>query len=332
MKRLIVCSDGTWNTPESDTPTNVIKLTRAISPIGKKKVPQIVFYDWGIGTDKYLDGFVGGAFGDGLDKNIQDGYRFLVHNYSPGDEIYLFGFSRGAYTARSLGGFIRNSGVLKKSEAHRIPKAFDHYRDSTWHPTHKRAKDFRKKHSYEPKIKFIGVWDTVGALGIPGGIFKGVRKKYKFHDLGLSSIIQNAFHALAIDERRKDFKASLWSNEPGPGQVVEQVWFAGVHSDVGGGYKEHYFSDIALDWMVQKAVDCDLKFNAAYLKDVSWKKGIHEIQDSRTGPFIWRPAKSRKIGKQTNESIHQSALDLYDDVESDYQPSNLRKHLDMAHE
>lgn len=128
MKSIVIPSDGTWNSPEKGNSTNVLRLSRAIAPVAvaEKDVRQVVFYDWGVGSDRKK--YSGGITGEGIDKNIQDCYRFIVQNYDLGDELYFFGFSRGAYTVRLLAGLIRNCGILKREEAHHIPKAFDLYR------------------------------------------------------------------------------------------------------------------------------------------------------------------------------------------------------------
>ena len=124
MKRLVICCDGTWNTPQDKTATNVVHIARAVRPLASDGTPQVVYYDWGVGTDDKLDSLSGGGLGKGLDKNITDCYRFLVHNYEPGDEVYFFGFSRGAYTARSCIGLIRNAWLLRKQHAELIPQAY----------------------------------------------------------------------------------------------------------------------------------------------------------------------------------------------------------------
>ena len=223
-KRLIICSDGTWNNPEKKDVTNVVRTALAVLPVDQKGIQQVVFYDWGIGSEGRGDKIPGGMLGKGLDKNIQDAYRFLVHNYVAGDEIYLFGFSRGAYTARSTAGLIRNAGILKKEHADLIPRAYRMYRSKA-KPDVSRAIEFRKQFSQaqEVHIKFIGVWDTVGALGIPLRIMQDINeRKYAFHDTSLSKIINHACHALAIDEKRRDFKPTLWNNQPKGNQIIEK--------------------------------------------------------------------------------------------------------------
>ena len=165
-KRIVICADGTWNRPEEDLkrdfPTNVLKLARAIQPVASDGLPQQVFYDWGVGS--YYDKVVGGAIGRGLHKNIMDDYRYIVQNYEPDDELYLFGFSRGAYTIRSLCGLINNCGILKRPDANLIQKAFDLYKKpgKVNKPDGANSVAFRDQHCHPSrKVKFVGVWDTV---------------------------------------------------------------------------------------------------------------------------------------------------------------------------
>lgn len=270
-KRLVVCCDGTWNTPDqvkdgNPIPTNVTKIARAVvTPRDTEGIEQRVYYHKGVGTGRF-DHFRGGALGWGLSRNVQDAYMFLIDNYDhPDDEIFLFGFSRGAYTARSVAGLLRNSGLLKRKYASQLDAAYELYRDRTdaTHPRSVEAELFRKSFSHEVRIKFIGVWDTVGALGIPVD-FPGVQlvnDRWKFHDVKLSTSVDNAFQALAVDEHRKPFTPAIWEQQPEANQVgqrLEQLWFAGVHSDVGGGYPETGLSDLALIWMFNRAIECKL--------------------------------------------------------------------------
>ncbi|WP_268746561.1 DUF2235 domain-containing protein [Nitrincola sp. A-D6] len=169
MKRIIICSDGTWQSPESDNPTHVLRVARAIAPEDLQGNKQVVFYDWGVGTEG--DRVRGGATGAGLDKNIMDIYRFIVHNYDDGDALFLFGFSRGAYTVRSLAGLIRNAGILRREHAELISHAYELYRQRSAdsRPFKEKSTEFRQLYAVADitRIRFIGVWDTVGALGIP---------------------------------------------------------------------------------------------------------------------------------------------------------------------
>ena len=268
-KRLIICADGTWNDEDgTGGPTNVAKLHHALKSTFVEGAPQIICYVTGVGT-RFRERLRGGAFGYGLSKNIKEAYRFLVEHYNENDELFFFGFSRGAYTVRSLAGFIRNSGLLKKQNIDRLDAAFELYRNRSneTHPNSDAATTFRQKYSYKPQIKFIGVWDTVGSLGVPllrlrilGALNRLSSKDWQFHDTKLSSIVENAYHALAIHERRGTFVPTLWEQQAhSVGQILEQVWFPGVHCDVGGGYRSTDLSDASLLWMVDKAEKCGLE-------------------------------------------------------------------------
>lgn len=322
-KRLIVCSDGTWNTPQERV-TNVVRMARSIRPRDRAGTEQVVFYDWGVGTGDTLDRIRGGAFGRGLNKNILDAYRFLVHNYSRGDELFLFGFSRGAYTVRSLVGLIRNCGLLKRTEADRIPGAFELYRSDRHHPDSAVSRRFCAGYAYPAKVKFLGVWDTVGALGIP---LKHRRKtRHSFHDTRISSIVRNAYHALAIDERRKPFRPTLWTTKPGR-RNTEQAWFVGVHSDVGGGYEDHGLADRTFRWMWGKAKGCGLALNETYARSTLMKDPDDVLHNSFRGLYRALGPYARAIGDERDESVHPSVLARYRDPGQRYRPRNLKEYL-----
>lgn len=326
-KRLVICCDGTWNSPEKRYVTNVVRTAQAVRPADTNGVPQVVFYDWGVGSDGQK--ITGGMLGAGLDKNIQDAYRFLVHNYAPGDEIYLFGFSRGAYTVRSLVGLIRNAGLLKKINAHKIPDAYKLYRSRS-NPDEPTALEFRRMHSRTARITFIGVWDTVGALGIPSQILKAITRNrgYAFHDTSLSKIIKHACHAVAIDEKRIDFKPALWTRRPVRGQTIEQQWFAGVHGDVGGGYKETGLSDIALDWIWSRAKTLGLAFDPNYRRKFVHPDPLDKLHRSWKGIYWVKGRHHRPIGALPSEleSIHPSVQRRYEQKD-DYRPRKLVEFL-----
>ena len=259
IKRLVVCLDGTWNTPDQKSgPTNVVKLMREVRSADDKGTPQIACYVEGVGTGGLIDRIRGGALGRGLDENIKDGYRFLAHNYRKGDEIYLFGFSRGAFTARSLAGFIGACGLLGKGELEFLPDAWKYYQTAPAKRAPEGYGQFKKRPDRDIQIKCVGVWDTVGALGVPGESLNWLNKaKYKFHDTKIGGNIDNAFHAISIDEKRGPFAPTLWQ---GPDRIpkdrtIEQVWFPGVHSNIGGGYEDSKLSDIALQWMIRRVRD-----------------------------------------------------------------------------
>jgi uncharacterized protein (DUF2235 family) len=271
-KRLIVCCDGTWNTADQAIagqarPTNVTKLALSVAATDAAGVRQCVYYHRGVGTSRWQR-LRGGAFGFGLSGNVLDAYRFLIDNYQPDDQLYFFGFSRGAYTARSTVGLIRNSGIVRPENAERVDEAWQLYRSSVEKPSGVASTLFRRAYSYEPRIHFIGVWDTVGALGIPAlgprwlrPLVRLVNRRWEFHDTKLSTHVDAAFHALAIDERRAAFEPTLWHRQPGAGdQEVRQAWFTGVHCDIGGGYPDSSLSDIALLWMADRAREHGVEF------------------------------------------------------------------------
>jgi uncharacterized protein (DUF2235 family) len=351
MRRLIICADGTWNRPDGSKvgqpkPTNVTKIARAICPVASDGTSQIVYYHEGVGTGfGPLERVLGGAFGIGLSKNIRTAYRFLVDNHNPGDEIFLFGFSRGAYTVRSLGGLIRKCGILHPRHTDKIPDAYAFYRSSV-RPDDPEAVEFRKKLSAEGTVKCIGVWDTVGALGIPGRLSALTRRKHAFHDVKLSSHVKNAFHALAVDERRKPFAPTLWQAKPGADQVVEQVWFAGTHSNVGGGYEDCGLSDLAFEWMTQKASGCGLEFDADHMKEILQCSCEGTLYESLKPAFRFLGSHEREIGApakddtgnqlETFESVHPSARERIRLVtappKGPYRPRNLLKYLERIGE
>ena len=350
MKRLVLCCDGTWNSADQQRngapcPTNVVKLAFHTAK-RDGALAQIVFYDQGVGTGNVLDRVTGGAFGEGLEDNIYDAYRFLIANYERNDELFLFGFSRGAYTARSIAGMIRKCGILRRESVSKYRQALDLYRDP------RKADDsallaFRRDHSVaggdDIPIKFIGVWDTVGALGVPLRGLRGLtRRSHQFHDTELSGTVQYAFHALAIDEHRSPFEPTLWMYKPKPGQTVEQVWFCGAHSDVGGGYAESELSDIPLQWMLEKANAAGLVLDAnvriSYPLRGSPRGPLH---DSKTGLYRLTAGIERAIGLAApvpgsrastpreldpTQSVHDSVRQRWDSDPS-YRPSELRTYF-----
>jgi uncharacterized protein (DUF2235 family) len=334
-RKLVICADGTWNEPEQTdlgmpSLTNVCKLAKAVQPFDQQGVAQIICYHTGVGEHGGLgDHILGGALGAGLSQNIIDCYLFLVLNYFPGDELFLFGFSRGAYTVRSLAGLIRNSGVLKSTYAEKYKEAYALYqnRDRLYHPSASLAVEFRKKYSFPDfNIKFIGVWDTVGSLGIP---FSDVHlQRFRFHDVELSSYVDYAYQALAIDEKRKPFAPALWQKQPTSpaNQVLEQVWFPGVHCNVGGGYEDSGLADCALEWMWQKAEACGLSLDHNQ-KPVPNPNGV--LRDSMC--WYYKPLGSitRILGAQlpnSYEQLSQAALQRMQ-LNRDYHPKNLEDFL-----
>lgn len=262
MKRLVVCCDGTWNSPVNASVSNIEKIARSLrTGIGPDGVQQMVFSVEGVGAQGYLvDRLLGGAFGYGLTRNVVAGYRHLALNYEPGDEIYVFGFSRGAYTARSIVGMIATVGLVTQDSLARdhLCDAERIYRIRDADVRRRLAAQFRSEHCHEHvPVAFLGVFDTVGALGVPGLS----RRRSKFHDLRLSTDVECARQALAIDDRRITFEPCLWDVPVSMASRVKQVWFPGGHSDVGGGAQARALSDMALLWMVGEAIARGLTFD-----------------------------------------------------------------------
>jgi uncharacterized protein (DUF2235 family) len=315
QKRLVVCCDGTWNDADSAAEfTNVVRIARATKPIDGRAspaIPQIVYYHSGVGTSDALDRVMGGAVGLGLSRNVRDAYAFLAANYCKGDEILLLGFSRGAYTARSVAGMIGWVGLIHKGDMDDFALLWEGYRLRA-HPGQPDVRTHFPNRDAIVPIKCVGVWDTVGALGIPGHLGDMFTQFYKFQDTNLGLHIENAFHALALDEHREDFAPTLWSKLPNApaNQRLEQVWFPGAHSNVGGGYAEHGLSDVALAWMADR-IEQFLELDHAYLSTRQDQRdgwGLGKIYDSAAGFFALRRKVSRLVlaSDTGNERIHES--------------------------
>lgn len=333
-KRLIVCCDGTWNKLDTQCPTNVVKLAQAVKRTASEGVPQIVFYDEGIGVDS--NKIVGGVTGLGIDKNIQDAYRFLSFNYDRGDEIYLFGFSRGAYTVRSLAGMIYCSGLLSRRYVTKASEAYELYRNRSIKPNDEEAKRFRKENGKDRgervPITLLGCFDTVGALGIPLvpalKKFEGqLKTRYKFHDITLNKDIENALHAVAIDEIREVFDVTPMKKNPdAPNQKLRQVWFPGEHGCIGGGTPESRgLSDAVLKWMLDQISHLELKleFEPEAIEDI--KPDYKAPFKNDPGFFKWAGIKWREVG-DTIEDLHESVIERLEKSQ-DYRPKNLQKIL-----
>jgi len=333
MKKIVICCDGTWNTPDQDAdgvprPTNVSRLAAAVADEGPDGSEQLTYYGTGVGAEGcWLRRAFDGATGWGLSRNLLDAYAFLVSHYEPGDELFLFGFSRGAFTVRSLGGLINNSGILKPPHERLIERAYDLYRarSKRSHPRSAESELFRKTYAWQDKtsIKYIGVWDTVGALGNPliFGFLSG--RLHRFHDAELSSTVENAYHAMAVDEKRKHFAPTLWKRQDDSDQQsVEQRWFIGVHSDVGGGTAKPGLSDLALEWVAERARQCGLGISDLDTEP-SWEEGPGE---SRTGFYrLIRPHPrgiAAESAKNTFETLDDSVRKRYRS-DAEYRPPNL---------
>ncbi|WP_299703205.1 DUF2235 domain-containing protein [uncultured Tateyamaria sp.] len=356
MTRIAIFCDGTWNSPDMQEPTSVHKLKRAL--VNDPSKEQVAAYFAGIGTDRRFDGPVkkflnrwgGGAFGWGLDAKVKQAYQFLAQAYQAGDEIYLFGFSRGAFTARSVAGMIRKCGIITDTSTEGVNAAFKLYRKrgKRNHPDTPHIREARRAMS--PKfgtsvsdlawrndtsrlveISYLGVWDTVGARGIPpsllGPIASMWNRQYKFHDMALSSLVQSARHALALDERRVMYRPAKWDNldgdkglnhgDTGPLRPYQQIWFVGDHSIVGGSGAAQPLSMIALDWVVQGAGRLTLEPGTRFPPSDPDPLADADID---TG---WSLLKKWRQGPLSKWEIHAS-VDERRQKRGDYRPGSLK--------
>lgn len=332
--------------------------------INFRNSPQVRYYDQGVGTH-LMNLFRGGATGRGVNRNVQQAYEFLCYCYEPGDEIYVFGFSRGAYTARSLVGVLSRIGLLTPEECCNISQrkdAMDHMNAHIKYANNKRmleeARQQQKKSpkpmpepkkpewlasrgNIEPSVKFLGVWDTVGAMGIPKrykGLLRFLPKYQSFPNTEICSNVENAYHAMAIDEHRTDFKPTPWTYPHDSTKLperlieVEQLWFPGAHANVGGGYKDNYLNEIPCHWLQQKAMQHGLVFHRELtpssrcikepVKD-SFKEfaiGIHKLFNRPVLREITAGLR-KKPGSIVCEGFHDSVWDYA--TENIYRPRNL---------
>ena len=260
-----------------------------------------------------------------------DNYRYLVQNYAPGDEIYLFGFSRGSYTVRSLCGLINNCGILKRPDARLIQTAFDHYKKPGpgYGPNSAKSRAFRASHSHpNHSIKFVGVWDTVGALGIPFSFLGLLDREDEFYDTKMGDNILIARHALAIDELRSDFEPTIWHDREH--MSLQQVWFAGVHSNIGGSYPADadgaVLSDIPLDWLRREARDAGLQLEAHMTKALK-PVPTATLHQSRKHIFHSKRPYYRPIDHGRGPVlIHRSVKQRWQ-ADATYRPKNLVDYL-----
>lgn len=338
MKRIVICCDGTWQSLEADWPTNVQRVAQFVKPSSDDGISQVLYYDAGVGLRNAVDRIAGGAFGAGLDDEIMEAYRFLSLNYEPGDEIYLFGFSRGAYTVRSLAGLIYCSGIVCRTKLRSIPYAMSLYRDREIRPADDECVNFRNTNSLlngdsRPIITFMGCWDTVGALGVPAQIpiipvDDWIGARYEFHDTDLGSHILHARHAVAIDEQRKVFDVTPMGppRAPAEGHTLEQLWFPGDHGCVGGGVRAvRELSDGPLLWMIGEAEKVGLEFDHSQKTAFTRLDPLIDFHD-RTGLLYDLTGLSiDRTGPATIEEISTDAHKRWSAL-GDYEPKTI-KHL-----
>lgn len=335
MRNLIVCCDGTWNTLHQTengvpTPTNVVRLYYCLDKKDTQGNEQLAYYHPGVGTSpSLLDKALGGGIGSGLDKNIKSAYRWVCDHYQGGDQLFLFGFSRGAYTVRSMGGFLARCGILELDQLsesgawERVDKAYDagyRKKDAKWAGTWA-----LKAKPKDVQVHFIGVWDTVGALGVPDDMallnLLDSLKSHAFHDTNLSPAILHARHAVALDEKRASFTPTLWTNTEN--RDVKQIWFPGAHCDVGGGYMQTGLSDGALSWMIQEARNLGLQFIDRKIEQIS-PNPRDVLHDSVTSVFKLMRTQPRSMPPITADVIHHSALQRHQNppiTQQEYRPT-----------
>ena len=298
-KNIVVCCDGTGN-EYGDLNSNVVHLYRALV---LDDSTQVAYYHPGVGTEgspssrnrveALFSIVLGLGFGEGLLRYIGDAYCFLMEQYEEGDRIYLFGFSRGAYTVRALSGMIHEFGLLHRGNAGLVPYILKMFARHTRRahgmlPTLKIAEGFKQTYSRSPKIHMVGVWDTVNSVGV-------VWDTLKLPYTGQNASMVHGVHALSIDERRCFFRNNVWGRplvaEAGEEQqTIHQVWFAGVHSDVGGGYPcaESGLSQITLGWMLREAVKYGLVVDAEKVSEVPGYRGPGRPVSANPGQPIHR--------------------------------------------
>ncbi len=424
-RQIVLCADGTGNSGGKGYPTNVWRLFNAIDlrshERGSDKPRQIAFYDDGVGTEDFkLLRLIGGAFGWGLSRNIRELYESLARNYERSDRIFIFGFSRGAFTARSLAGLIARCGVVDLrrklscddiAELRRaafpvrslafvlglvgyfrfrarkdqggfgfeqntrikllVAAAFNTYRERhkrnsrgslTWawfqllqllpEKLRPRSHDddavaFKKRFSadgeQDPRVQCVGVWDTVGALGAPADWMRSIMNwlwSVDFHDQSLHPCIQHGFQALSIDDERRTFSPILWTEPQSPDLLprIEQVWFAGVHSNVGGGYPKHGLASVSLYWMMRRAAFAGLEFQRDDIERVRNQANVHDkLYDSRAGLASYYSFAPRDIAAFTKKHcgdnparIHYSVFDRIASGVQNYIPANLPAHFTVV--
>ena len=310
-KNIVILSDGTGQVggKTEGRNSNVYKLFNMLED---RTDDQIVFYDPGVGTG--LRKVTGNAGGMGISHNIKEAYAFLVQHFQADDQIYLIGFSRGAATVRSLSSFIHHFGILPRSRPDLIKKAYSVYKKRSKQPLNDRAKEFvGRHHTMWTRIRFIGCYDTVAALGLPWTPASVVLDRipffqHRFHDLRLCPSVESAAQALAIDDERKTFHPLLWDPETLDYQRVHQVWFTGMHTDVGGGYPEHGLSDIALVWLMEQGVNSGIKIYAGHEVEIveDATDMMHDSRGSGMKKLFSREARTWDSSRADKPVVHES--------------------------
>ena len=375
MKKIILLSDGTGQGAAKQHKTNVWRLYRALDLHQSQnrddqsascddgagaEADQIAFYDDGVGSQAFLPlKILGSAFGWGIKYNVIELYKALCRTYEEGDKIYLFGFSRGAFTVRMLAGLIAERGLCTagadEKELHRAARRqFEAYRRKRYGkgwltlPVRHALARSTPKCKVRPKIEFIGVWETVEAYGFPieemSWIWDRLVLPLKFVDQKLSCKVRRACHALAVDEERLSFHPVLF-NEEGENEEeprIEQVWFPGVHSDVGGGYPEEALALVPLDWMISRVEAGDenpdgLRFRERARREVGKRSDWHGKQhDNRSGLgafYRYKPRDIEDLGRKcgiTRPKVHHGVRERIGRKVTPYGPTALPRGCEVV--
>jgi uncharacterized protein (DUF2235 family) len=332
INRLVLFLDGTWNDDSGSRPsTHIVALRNLVQPVVPRTkangqedtsapplINQRVYYDTGVGTG-WSDRLIGGLTGEGLEANVRQAYKFISQFYRDASaeishtEIAVFGFSRGAFTARSLVGYIAASGLLRREHCtvENEAKAWAYYRQKPKDRSPGERATFDPLVHADVRVSCLGVFDTVGALGIPSVFMHYINKaQHGFHDTEVSSIMDVGLHALAIDENRAPFVAALWQLPKHRNfKRVEQVWFPGAHADVGGSYEDNALSLNSLRWMLDRTTA---------LEKVMWSPDADDIrapadQPAQHDPRTWfyKLATPWPLLRVINQTIPDGAAEKY---------------------
>lgn len=326
-RNIVVFADGTGQDGDQIPGSNVRRLFHMVQ---KEGAEQIAFYDPGLGTGGRR--LLGSITGMGISRNILQCYRFIFEHYVAGDAIFLFGFSRGAATVRSLSGFLHLFGVLPRSRPELIERAYGIYRTRNRERRVQQASDLvADEKNLRARIRFLGVWDTVAALGVPLRAMDVLLDhtrifRHRFHDLSLSPSVERACQALAVDDERRTFHPVLWNTKIQAHQHMKQVWFPGMHTDVGGGYRDHALADLALEWIAREATHAGLEMDPCH-GVITCPDALGHMHDSRgrgLARFYRRQRRSWDAARRGVPTVHISVVQRA--AAGDYRPWILQRH------
>lgn len=327
-RNLVVFSDGTGQDGGSERDTNVYRLFNMTE---QRTDAQLCYYDPGVGAIGRLSRIPGLASGHGFGRNVRDCYTFIFENFKVGDRLFLIGFSRGAATVRSLASFIDLFGIMPLSRRSVVDRAWRIYQIPDRVERKRKATEFLGfHHTMWTKVHFLGCYDTVTALGLPYNwasrlLDRVPGMKHRFHDFRLSPSVVHAYHALALDDVRTTFHPALWDPiekertdptgeargvDPLACETMRQVWFAGMHTDVGGGYARKSLSDIPLVWLTRAAVAHGLRIYPHHTVRIEedpdgW---MHDSRAGLPGRFYRRKPRFWDQKRTDRPIVHESAL------------------------